>query len=471
MCLRDTSRITTNNKERMTTKNSLVFVSLFVAICGIFLFVGIRGVYADSSTISVSVTDGQAFHEETIVYTAGGTASLTNTNGATVNATIPANAYTENFRLQLTSYANNHFSSSKPEPSGVDFVGKTYDFTVRKTNGTVVSDALLQSITIVIPYLASEVSGYTESSLAPYKYNENTSAWDAISGATLDTSANTITFSTNTFSTYAVFGTATVTTTTTTGGGGGGGVVAPPTEVFIYGIAYPETNVLLLKNSQVVATSRAKTDASFQFSLTGISTGTHTFGIVAEDERGNRSVTNTFTVKIAGGVTTTISGVSVQQLLLVDKTEVRKGDFVKIEGRALPGAEGSIFLGDKDEKIKKIVTRVFADSAGAYGYSLATAALAQGEYAVLARAEKGETRTTLSPEVSFAVGLQNKAAPLFSKAPAHVDFNKDNKVNLVDFSIAAFWFREPSPPAHVDPNKDGKVDLKDFSILAYYWTG
>ncbi|HEY4510866.1 MAG TPA: dockerin type I domain-containing protein, partial [Candidatus Paceibacterota bacterium] len=172
-----------------------------------------------------------------------------------------------------------------------------------------------------------------------------------------------------------------------------------------------------------------------------------------------------------GGVTTTISGVSVPPLLLVDKTEVRKGDFVKIEGKALPGAEVSLFLGDKDEKIKKILTRVFADSAGAYAYSLATAALAQGEYAVLARAEKGETRTTLSQEVSFAVGLQNKAAPLFSKAPAHVDFNKDNKVNLVDFSIAAFWFKKPTPPAHVDPNKDGKVDLKDFSMLAYYWTG
>ena len=118
MCLRDTSRITTNNKERMTTKNSLVFVSLFVAICGIFLFVGIRGVYADSSTISVSVTDGEAFHEEAIVYTAGGTASLTNTNSTTVSATIPANFYTENLRVQLTSYANDYFVSTKPEPFG-----------------------------------------------------------------------------------------------------------------------------------------------------------------------------------------------------------------------------------------------------------------------------------------------------------------------------------------------------------------
>src|SRR3990167_1078909 len=160
-------------------------------------------VLADSSTITVSVTDGEAFHEETIVYTAGGTASLTNTNDATVNATIPANAYTENFRLQLTSYANDYFVSTKPEPFGVDFIGKAYDFTLRKTNGTVVSDTILQPISFTLSYTSSEVSGYTESSLAPYHYNDSTSAWDAISSFTLDTSAKTVTFSASSFSSFA----------------------------------------------------------------------------------------------------------------------------------------------------------------------------------------------------------------------------------------------------------------------------
>src|SRR3989344_8242641 len=106
MRLRDSSRITTNNKEQQKTNgNKFVgYFLLFVAIS--FLFVGIRGVYADSSSITVSVTDGEAFDEETIVYTAGGTASLTNDDAQEVSATIPANTYTENFRFQMTSYAN-----------------------------------------------------------------------------------------------------------------------------------------------------------------------------------------------------------------------------------------------------------------------------------------------------------------------------------------------------------------------------
>jgi hypothetical protein len=49
--------------------------------------------------------------------------------------------------------------------------------------------------------------------------------------------------------------------------------------------------------------------------------------------------------------------------------------------------------------------------------------------------------------------------------------NNDRRVNLVDFSIAAYWYKRSSPPASVDLNGDGKVDLVDFSIMAFYWTG
>jgi len=51
------------------------------------------------------------------------------------------------------------------------------------------------------------------------------------------------------------------------------------------------------------------------------------------------------------------------------------------------------------------------------------------------------------------------------------DFNHDNKVNSVDFSILlAFWQKLP-PFANpcVDINKDNKVNSIDFSILLYQW--
>lgn len=52
------------------------------------------------------------------------------------------------------------------------------------------------------------------------------------------------------------------------------------------------------------------------------------------------------------------------------------------------------------------------------------------------------------------------------------DFNHDNLVNSVDFSILlAFW--KTSPPFRnpcVDINKDNNVNSVDFSILLYEWT-
>jgi hypothetical protein len=49
-------------------------------------------------------------------------------------------------------------------------------------------------------------------------------------------------------------------------------------------------------------------------------------------------------------------------------------------------------------------------------------------------------------------------------------------VDLVDFSIAAYWYKQPLSDAFkkiekAELNGDGKVDLVDFSIMAYYWTG
>ena len=62
------------------------------------------------------------------------------------------------------------------------------------------------------------------------------------------------------------------------------------------------------------------------------------------------------------------------------------------------------------------------------------------------------------------------------KAPEKGDLNSDKKVNIVDFSIAAYWYKrtisaEFAAKERERLNGDGKVNLVDFSILAYYWTG
>ncbi len=78
--------------------------------------------------------------------------------------------------------------------------------------------------------------------------------------------------------------------------------------------------------------------------------------------------------------------------------------------------------------------------------------------------------TAFGKTVGFVVGTKNVLADL-PKSLLKVDVNNDARVNLVDFSIVAYWYTRANPPAYVDLNGDGRVDLVDFSIMAFNWTG
>ena len=91
------------------------------------------------------------------------------------------------------------------------------------------------------------------------------------------------------------------------------------------------------------------------------------------------------------------------------------------------------------------------------------------------KASLGNEISGYSGAVSFAVGTKNVEATV-KTCDNKADLNNDCKVNLVDYSIAAYWWKRTLTPdaiIKVD-NKlypDGKLDLRDFSVMAYYWTG
>ncbi len=73
--------------------------------------------------------------------------------------------------------------------------------------------------------------------------------------------------------------------------------------------------------------------------------------------------------------------------------------------------------------------------------------------------------------VYFKVGTETIEKDPHSNAFVNSDLNQDGYVNIVDFSILAFWYKKVGPPAYVDLNSDGMVTITDFSIMAFYWTG
>jgi len=255
------------------------------------------------------------------------------------------------------------------------------------------------------------------------------------------------------------------------GGGGGGGVpYTPVTRVIFSGRAYPLSQVILLKDAQLVIQTIAGPDAKFQIDYSNLSAGNYIFLIYSEDSAGRRSSSFTFPIKITEGATTHVSGIFLAPTIDVDKSEVKKGENITIFGQSVANGEITISINSNQERFRN--TR--ADKDGIYLYNLDTAILELGQHFTKSKAALDGQISPFSRAVSFAVGT--KTVPKDEGECGKADLNCDGRVNLVDFSIAAYWYKRPISAEFAKKeaerlNGDGKVDLIDFSIMAYYWTG
>lgn len=258
------------------------------------------------------------------------------------------------------------------------------------------------------------------------------------------------------------------------GGGGGGGVgIIPSTNVVFKGSAYPGSRVLVLKDAQVVGNAVAGADGAFQVSVSGMSGGSYAFSLYAEDTSGVRSSSLTFPLSITANITKQVTGILISPTISANKSEVKKGDPITISGFAVPNSQVAISV-KPNGGTELIFTRT-ADSAGRYSISLDTTSLAVDTYVAKAKSGTGTETTAFGNAISFIVGTKNVDS-LRTNSFLKGDLNKDDKVNLVDFSIAAYWYKrtlsEEFVPTEVERlNGDGKVDLVDFSIIAFHWTG
>ena len=266
---------------------------------------------------------------------------------------------------------------------------------------------------------------------------------------------------------------------TPSSGGGGGGKASSsssandtsttmPTIVNFSGMAYPSSKVTLLSNGKISATTVADSNARFSVSLKDLKTGTYNFSIYGQDLNGIKSLTFSFPVYVTYGTTVNIDGIFLSPTINTDKSEVKKGDNILVFGQTVPNTDlGIIFHSDQE-----ILKNTRTDSRGLYSYNMNTNILEYGDHIVKSRAKKEETVFT-SNEAPFIVGLVSKLNNInktITSSPSG-DINNDNKVNLVDFSVTAYWYKKSNPPASVDLNGDGKVNLVDFSIMAFNWTG
>ncbi len=240
--------------------------------------------------------------------------------------------------------------------------------------------------------------------------------------------------------------------------------------VVFKGAAYPGSTISVLKNGIVIAELPARTDGTFEIHVRNIAAGTYSFGVRAEDKDHVTSKLLLFTVFISSGIATIVDGILVPPTITSDKIEVKKREPISFFGSAAPGTEILLSFLSGVELLKK----TSANASGTWSYNLDTTSLSYGDYDAKARVVTASSLSLYSDPLPFRIGdvtrMRSKASSLngFRK---RCDLNDDGRVNLLDFSIMAYWYKRLGFPQKVDLNTDNRVNLTDLSILAYCWTG
>ena len=251
--------------------------------------------------------------------------------------------------------------------------------------------------------------------------------------------------------------------------GGGGGGISLPTIVNFSGLAYPSSKVTILKNGIVAVTTIADNQAGFSASINqGLNTGVYNFSVFGEDTNGIKSLSFTFPVFITEGTTVNIGGIFLSPTIDIDKSEVKRGDNLLVFGQTIPNTNVNIVFHSNVEILKATTT----GPTGLYAYSMNTTPLEYGDHNVKSKTLLDQDVRAVSIELPFIVGDVSKLKSDKNYCGTlRGDLNCDNKVNLVDFSIMAHWYKKSTFPKKVDLSGDGHVTLVDFSIIAFNWTG
>ncbi|MBP6856430.1 MAG: hypothetical protein KBC42_01350 [Candidatus Pacebacteria bacterium] len=251
------------------------------------------------------------------------------------------------------------------------------------------------------------------------------------------------------------------------GSGGSGGTGGIFTGVKFIGRAYPLSTVVVLKDGQQIVSTIAGPDAHFEIVVSGLSPSTYTFSVWSEDSLGRRSTLFTFPIMISQGVFATISGIFLAPTIDTDKIQVKQGDTLSIFGQTAPNSNVTI-------NVNSLVPHFFqvpSDSGGAYLFNLDTSILEYGDHSAKSKAVYTNEVSQYGKLTYFKVGNETIIKNQNNNTFIDADLNQDGYVNIVDFSILAFWYKKVAPPSYVDLSKDGIVSIVDFSIMAYYWTG
>lgn len=162
----------------------------------IFTTLGCSGGAIPSSATTSSVTVSSA-----------ATSTLSD-SGRTLSVSTPANftATSSSVTIQIRAQSSQTVLSTLGSPASLSSAASVVFDVTALINNTTVLDSFDSPVTISYTYTDTDISGLNESTLSMYHYHSND--WSRLNNCSVDTSANTITCDTPSFSTFAIFGSA-----------------------------------------------------------------------------------------------------------------------------------------------------------------------------------------------------------------------------------------------------------------------
>lgn len=235
------------------------------------------------------------------------------------------------------------------------------------------------------------------------------------------------------------------------------------TSVGFSGLAYPYATVYILKNGNLIKTTLADSLGKFQIDIDELKSTSALYTLYAIDKNGVKSTLLNYPLVITNGYYTKVMGIRFAPTISADKIEVKKNNSIKFFGYALPNEGIEINIG----KIKNQIINTVSNNDGVYSINYLLKDFPKGEYEAITK-YINDTRN--SKLIKFTIGNTNLYADeSLNNIPG--DCNNDHLINIIDFSVLAFWYKKVNPPVCLDTNHDKIINLVDFSILAFYWNG
>jgi hypothetical protein len=226
------------------------------------------------------------------------------------------------------------------------------------------------------------------------------------------------------------------------------------------GKAYPNGDVSILIDGKAAGSTRADSNADFQYSAVNITPGTVTFSFRARDSAGRESTINSVVFEVIKSAVTTVANIFIPPTISVSPTQISPGDLMTFAGQSVPRAT----IQTKIDNDSTNILSATADGSGIWALQLDSTPFKQGGHTVKALFEQSDTiKSGYGKSVSFTIGQGT------GSCGAPTDINNDSKVNLIDFSI--FLTMWGTDAVRSDFNCDSKVNLADFSIMLFNWTG